>query len=149
MWEEQLDHVEDGKRGAVIKERERAVLKTVVPAEGSEVGNVGKAVHLYGDGRACEVGFVTLDGKTAAVATLEASQVRTSADAKFHTLGSWLLGSRPVGDHEDQLGQCLELRLSSCPSHDPICRFQLLSCKITICTDIVRYRKGRVLLAVE
>ena len=33
-------------------------------------------VHVYGDGKAYEVEFVTLDGHTAAVATVEAAQVR-------------------------------------------------------------------------
>ncbi|MEK6407595.1 MAG: DUF4926 domain-containing protein [Acidobacteriota bacterium] len=33
-------------------------------------------LHVYKDGQAYEVEFVTLDGHTAAVVTLEASQVR-------------------------------------------------------------------------
>ncbi len=60
----------------MIKEHERVVLKTAVPAEGLEAGDVGTVVHRYGDGRAYEVEFVTLDGHTAAVVTLEAAQVR-------------------------------------------------------------------------
>ncbi|MGD0536286.1 MAG: DUF4926 domain-containing protein [Verrucomicrobiota bacterium] len=60
----------------MIKEHERVVLKTAVPTEGLEAGDVGTVVHLYGDGRAYEVEFVTLDGHTAAVVTLEAAQVR-------------------------------------------------------------------------
>ena len=41
-------------------------------------GNVllATVVHVYRDGQAYEVEFVTLDGHTAAVATLEASQLR-------------------------------------------------------------------------
>jgi hypothetical protein len=60
----------------MIKEHERVVLKTAVPTEGLEAGDVGTVVHLYGDGRAYEVEFVTLDGHTEAVVTLEAAQVR-------------------------------------------------------------------------
>ena len=60
----------------MIKEHERVVLKSPVPAEGLEAGDVGTVVHLYRDGLACEVEFTTLEGKTAAVVTLEASQVR-------------------------------------------------------------------------
>ena len=60
----------------MIHEHERVVLKTHVPADGLEAGDVGTVVHAYADGRAYEVEFVTLDGKTAAVVTLEASQVR-------------------------------------------------------------------------
>jgi hypothetical protein len=60
----------------MMKEHERVVLKTALPAEGLESGDVGTVVHVYRDGRAYEVEFVTLDGRTAAVVTLEASQVR-------------------------------------------------------------------------
>jgi len=60
----------------MIKEHERVVLTAPVPAERLEVGDVGAVVHVYRDGRAYEVEFTTLDGKTAAVVTLEASQVR-------------------------------------------------------------------------
>ena len=60
----------------MIKEHERVVLKSPVPAEGLEAGDVGTVVHLYHDGLAYEVEFTTLEGKTAAVVTLEASQVR-------------------------------------------------------------------------
>ena len=37
---------------------------------------MGTVVHLYNDGRAHEVEFLTLDGRTAAVVTLEADQIR-------------------------------------------------------------------------
>ena len=60
----------------MIKEHDRVVLKTPVPTEGLEAGDVGTVVHLYRDGAAYEVEFVTLDGHTAAVVTLEATQVR-------------------------------------------------------------------------
>jgi len=60
----------------MIAEHERVVLTTNVPAEGLESGDVGTVVHVYKDGLAYEVEFTTLDGKTAAVATLEATQVR-------------------------------------------------------------------------
>jgi hypothetical protein len=60
----------------MIKEHDRVVLTTPVPAEALEAGDVGTVVHLYRDGLAYEVEFTTLDGKTAAVVTLEAAQVR-------------------------------------------------------------------------
>ena len=41
-----------------------------------EVGNVGTVVHVYADGKAFEVEFTTLVGKTAAVATVKASAAR-------------------------------------------------------------------------
>ena len=64
------------ERKIMIKEHERVVLTMPVPAEGLEAGDVGTVVHLYRDGLAYEVEFTTLDGKTAAVVTLEANQVR-------------------------------------------------------------------------
>ena len=60
----------------MIKEHDRVVLKTSVPAEGLEECDVGTVVHVYKDGEAYEVEFVALDGHTAAVVTLEAAQVR-------------------------------------------------------------------------
>ena len=59
-----------------MKEHERVVLTTAVPAEVLEAGDVGSVVHIYRDGQAYEVEFLTLDGHTAAVVTLEAAQLR-------------------------------------------------------------------------
>ena len=63
----------------MIKEHERVVLTTSVPAEALEAGDVGTVIHVYADGRAYEVEFLTLDGMTTAVVTLEASQIRPVA----------------------------------------------------------------------
>ena len=60
----------------MIREHDRVVLVAAVPAEGLVAGDVGTVVHIYRDGEAYEVEFTTLEGKTAAVVTLEASQVR-------------------------------------------------------------------------
>ncbi len=60
----------------MIKEHDRIVLTTDVAAEGLRAGDVGTIVHLYGDAKGCEVEFVTLDGRTAAVVTLELTQIR-------------------------------------------------------------------------
>jgi hypothetical protein len=60
----------------MLKEHDRVVLKSPVPDEGLEPGDVGTIVHVYADGQAYEVEFVALDGHTTAVATLEAAQVR-------------------------------------------------------------------------
>ena len=59
-----------------IKEHERVVLTKRVPTEKLEAGDVGTVVHVYRDGLAYEVEFTTLDGRTAAVVTVEASDVR-------------------------------------------------------------------------
>jgi hypothetical protein len=60
----------------MVKEHERVVLKTAVPSEALEAGDVGTVVHVYKDGLAYEVEFTTLDGRTAAVVTLESAQIR-------------------------------------------------------------------------
>ena len=60
----------------MIKEHDRVVLKTAVPAEALEAGDVGTVVHVYRDGLAFEVEFTTLDGKTAAVVTVESAEIR-------------------------------------------------------------------------
>jgi hypothetical protein len=59
-----------------IREHDRIVLETPLPAEGLEPGDVGVVVHVYSDGLAYEVEFTSLDGHTAAVVTLAADQVR-------------------------------------------------------------------------
>lgn len=60
----------------MIKEHERVVLTAAVADQGLEAGDVGTVVHVYRDGRAYEVEFTTLEGQTAAVVTIEASDVR-------------------------------------------------------------------------
>jgi hypothetical protein len=67
----------------MIKEHERVVLKSPVVEKGLEAGDVGTVVHLYKDGEAYEVEFVTLDGYTAAVVTVDASQVRPVAPGEI------------------------------------------------------------------
>lgn len=60
----------------MIKEHNRIVLKVAIPDERLEAGDVGTIVHIYRDGHAYEVEFTTLEGKTAAVVTVEAADVR-------------------------------------------------------------------------
>ena len=60
----------------MINELERVVLTEPVPRESLEAGDVGTVVHVYRDGKAFVVEFIMLDGHTAAVVTVEASQVR-------------------------------------------------------------------------
>lgn len=61
----------------MIKEHDRVVLLKDVPEEGLKAGDVGTVVHVYRQGEAFEVEFMTLDGTTVAVVTLPASHVRT------------------------------------------------------------------------
>lgn len=60
----------------MIKEHDRIVLADDVSSEGLVAGDVGTVVHVYRDGEAYEVEFTTLEGKTAAVVTLESAKVR-------------------------------------------------------------------------
>ena len=52
-------------------------------ADRLECGDVGTVVQVYADGQAFEVEFMTLDGQTGAVATVESSTVRPSQAAKI------------------------------------------------------------------
>ena len=60
----------------MIREHDRVVLTAPVPNERLEIGDVGTIVHVYADGQAFEIEFMTLDGQTVAVATVETSAVR-------------------------------------------------------------------------
>lgn len=59
-----------------IKEHDCVVLTANLPDEGLEAGDVGALVHIHKDGATYEVEFVTLTGRTVAVATVESSQLR-------------------------------------------------------------------------
>ncbi len=60
----------------MIKEHDRIVLTCDLPKEGLKTGDVGMVIHVHRGGEAFEVEFLTLDGKTVAVATVQASEVR-------------------------------------------------------------------------
>jgi hypothetical protein len=60
----------------MFKEHDRLVLISDIPEEGLKAGDVGTIVHIYRDGEAFEVEFLTLDGDTAAIATVPPSQAR-------------------------------------------------------------------------
>jgi hypothetical protein len=60
----------------MIKEHDRVVLTADVLGEKLTAGDVGTVVHVHHDGKAYEVEFVSLDGETVAVVTLERAQVR-------------------------------------------------------------------------
>lgn len=67
----------------MIRELERVVLTASVPEKGLEIGDVGTVVHAYADGRAFEVEFTTLEGKTAAVVTVDSTSVRPVGDREI------------------------------------------------------------------
>ena len=59
-----------------IKEHDCVLLTADLPKEGLKADDVGTVVHIHGNGVAYEVDFMTFAGKTIAVATVEASDVR-------------------------------------------------------------------------
>ena len=69
----------------MYKEHEQVVLTAEVTAdegEALEPGDVGAIIHVHPGGEAFVVEFISLDGETVAIATVQASQARpiTSAD---------------------------------------------------------------------
>ncbi len=60
----------------MIKEHDRVVLTEDLRQDGLQAGAVGTVVHVYRQGEAYEVEFMSLDGETIAVATLRAPLVR-------------------------------------------------------------------------
>ena len=60
----------------MIREHDRVLLTASLPNEGLEPGDIGAMVHIYPQREAYEVEFVTLTGKTAAVVTVAAGQIR-------------------------------------------------------------------------
>jgi hypothetical protein len=60
----------------MIKEHDLIVLTQDLPEEGLTAGDVGTVVHIHEGGAGYEVEFMTLSGRTVAVATVMGSQVR-------------------------------------------------------------------------
>ncbi|MGB3634564.1 MAG: DUF4926 domain-containing protein [Rubrobacteraceae bacterium] len=59
-----------------IKELDTVVLKRDLSGHRLERGDVGTVVHRYSTSEALEVEFITLEGETAGVLTLDAEDVR-------------------------------------------------------------------------
>ena len=59
-----------------VKEHDCVVLTADLPDEKLEAGDLGTVVHIHQGGIAYEVEFMTLDGRTVAVATVESDQLR-------------------------------------------------------------------------
>lgn len=60
----------------MIEELDTVALTRDLPEQGLARGDLGTVVHVYQDGRAYEVEFTTLTGRTIAVVTLEPADVR-------------------------------------------------------------------------
>jgi len=61
----------------MIKEHDIIVLTSDLPEEGFTAGDVGTIVHIHEGGAGYEVEFMTLSGRTIAVATVMAAQMRS------------------------------------------------------------------------
>jgi hypothetical protein len=60
----------------MIKELDTVVLSCDLSDHGLKSGDIGAAVHCYTNGKAYEVEFITGQGETIAVVTLESDDVR-------------------------------------------------------------------------
>lgn len=60
----------------MINEHENVVLMENIPSAGLEAGDVGVVIHVYENSEAFEVEFLTLEGETASIQTLNSAQVR-------------------------------------------------------------------------
>lgn len=67
----------------MIQELDSVVLTENLPEHGLVKGDIGTVVMVHRGGEGYEVEFVTLNGKTMAVATLLASQVRPIASGEI------------------------------------------------------------------
>jgi len=63
----------------MFDEHTQVVIKRPLPSLGLEPGNVGIVVHTYGKGAAYEVEFLSLDGNTIGVSTVEAADLRQAS----------------------------------------------------------------------
>ena len=61
---------------ANLEELDVVALVDDLPAEKLTVGTTGTVVHAYGDGKTFEVEFMTPDGVTIAVTTVQQAQLR-------------------------------------------------------------------------
>lgn len=59
---------------------ERVVLNRDLPKENLKAGDVGTVVHVYESGAGYEIEFLTPSGRTIAVATLGASDIREAGE---------------------------------------------------------------------
>ena len=64
----------------MFKEHDRIVLTSDILEDGLKAGDVGTILHIYRQGEAFEVEFLTLNGNTVATAAVLVSQVRSVSD---------------------------------------------------------------------
>ena len=67
----------------MMRELDTVVLRHDVPEHGLKEGDVGAVVHIYKDGSASEVEFVTAEGRTVAVLTLREQDIRAMHEGEI------------------------------------------------------------------
>jgi hypothetical protein len=60
----------------MLKEHSQVILKKPLPALGLQAGDVGIVVNVYDNGAAYEVEFLSTDGHTIGLATIDAADLR-------------------------------------------------------------------------
>lgn len=65
----------------MLQEHTQVMLKKTIPDLGLTPGDMGVVVHVHGSGTAYEVEFLTLDGHTIGVKTLDAADLRQAHDS--------------------------------------------------------------------
>ena len=66
-----------------MRELDSVVLARPLTEHGLQAGDVGAIVHVYDDGRAFEVEFVSGGGSTVALVTLEKEDIRPLAESEI------------------------------------------------------------------
>ena len=67
----------------MIKEMDTVVLSRDIPEHGLKQGDIGAVVHVYRESEAFEVEFITGQGDTVAVVTLETRDIRLMQDREI------------------------------------------------------------------
>ena len=67
----------------MIQDLDVVALVRALPALGLVIGDLGTVVHVYKDGLAYEVEFMTLTGETIDVVTVEADTIRPIRDREI------------------------------------------------------------------
>ena len=67
----------------MIREHDLVVLTHDFVAQDLRQGDIGVVVHCYGDGQAYEVEFMSAEGKTIAILTLEHHEVRAMGSGEI------------------------------------------------------------------
>ena len=67
----------------MIKELDTVVLSRDIPEHGLKQGDIGAVVHIYSEGDAFEVEFITGQGYTLAVVTIESRDIRLMQDKEI------------------------------------------------------------------